>query len=219
MIISASVPRQVYVPQSLSFKNKDGAQIPITPDATNGFSFACWWRPAVTNQDHAIFNWESTFDRNGISFRQNSGGALAIVGSNAAGTVFVLTNGSNEVARVWIHLAFTFNSSKAIKVYKNASQILSGSGTITTNGTLPYLGRRSFADSMNAWGVMKDIIFQNTATAWTTTQITELYKRGIVPSGATKWSLNNVLGDLNNGNTLTLQKANFVNTMMPDLSF
>jgi len=189
--------------RSMAVKNADGIILPFTP-STTGFSVGFWWRPHNISQDHALFNWESTFDRNGISFRQNSGGALAVVGSNAAGTVFVLTNGSNEVPGVWTHLTLTYNSSHAIKIYKFASQILSGSGTITTNGTLPALGKRSFTNSMFAIGLFKNITFQNTDTAWSSAQITELKERNIVPNGAVQWPDNANFSDLNGLNKFSI---------------
>jgi hypothetical protein len=199
--------------QSFAFKSADGLILPIVP-SISGFSLSFWWRPTNITQEHALFNWESTFDRNGISFRQNNGGALAVVGSNASSTVFTLTNGSVEIPRTFVFLTLTYNSAKQIRIYRNGSQILSGSGTITSNGTSPALGRRSHSNSMHANGLMKNFTFQNTDTAWTQAQIDELYKRNVAPAGALQWEGNMRFTDRSNANAMSVSgKTNFSNTI------
>lgn len=195
--------------QSAIFNSAEGLVLPVTPDI-GGFNVGFQWRPANITQNHALFNWESTFDRNGISLRQNSDGTLAVVGSNASATVFVLTSGSIEVARLWIWVILTYNSSKQVKVFRNNSQLLSGSGTITSNVTSPAIGKRSFAASMFAQGLFKNITFQNTPTAWTQAQIDELVKRNVVPSGATQWGTNGKFTDKSGLNPMsTVGKPGF----------
>lgn len=199
--------------KSLYFDGTAYAAMPITPDHSNGFSFSVWWKPNVTTQDHGIVNWESTFDRNGFSFRQNNGGAIAIVGSNASGTVFILTSSTTVQPNKWYFLTVTYNSSKQVKVYLNASQILSGSGTITSNVNSLRIGSRAFSASMTALGFMKNFTFQNVSTAWTTTQITDLYYRNTIPSGAKQWSMNDVATDQNGENGLTLTNTSYSTTV------
>lgn len=198
--------------KSLYFNGSALATMPFAPDHSNGFSFSLWWRPDTVNQDHGIVNWESTFDRNGFNFRQNSGGALALIGSNAGGTVFILTTSILLQPGKWHFLTVTYNSSKQVKVYLNASQVLSGSGTITSNANPLTLGSRAFGVSMTAKGNMKNFTFQNVSTSWDTTQITNLYYRNIIPSGAKQWSVNDVATDQNGENGLTLTSTSYSTT-------
>lgn len=205
--------------KSLSIANSPNAAVsPINPDLTTGFNFSFWWKPNHITAEHGLVNWESTFDRNGFSFRQNNGGEIAIVGSNGSTTVFILTNtGKKEKPGIWIFLTVTYNSSKQVKVYRNGTQILSGSGTITSNATNMAIGRRSHSNSMYANGLFKNFTFQNIAAAWTTQQIDDLYWRNKIPSGALQWSMNDVATDQNGENALTLTGTSYSTDVPPHM--
>lgn len=189
--------------KSLSIQGVDYATFPITPDLTTGFNFALWYRPNQAGNE-GIVNWESAADRNGFNLRKNSTGTIGLVGSNGSATVFVLTSTQVLNLRSWYHIAVTYNSSKQVRVYLNGTQILSGSGTITTNATALTIGRRSYQNTFHARALFKDFTFQNTGTAWTAAQVSDLYYRHVIPSGSIRYRMNDNVTDQNGANALTL---------------
>ena len=177
---------------------------PIAPDIT-GFSCGFWWRPKSFAGENKLFNWESAADRNGINLRQNATtGIIALVGSNASGTVFIITTSKSAPLFRWSYITVTYDSTGAVKVYMNEELIGSGSGVITSNANPFTFGRRAYNAGNFSVGHYKNITFQNTPTAWALDKIKDLYYRNIIPSGAKQWGLNNVATDQNEENALAL---------------
>jgi len=206
---SVSQARLVLSPytQSVIFDSSSHlATVPITPDVTNGFSFALWCKPRLPRWtgNGRMLSYRTSDVTNGFSLMQeaNTGKIYCILGTGS--TKYLDAAGTGNSTMFWRHLTVTYTPA-ASKIYLNANLKDSDSGAIVAPvGQTLTIGRRSDAASENFYGRMAGVCFQNTSTPWTQTQIDDLYFRGIIPSGAYFWSLDGNVLDQNGANGLTL---------------
>lgn len=199
--------------------SSDYVTFPLNP-LVNGFNLAFWYKPNRRSTDLILLDWESAADRDGINLRQNSGGAMAIVGSNASGTVFVGTETGKAARGEWQHIVITYASSN-MRLYRNAGLIAGPSaGNITSNVTSMRLGSRSYTPNSASQSMFKDFVFQNTTTIWTTTEISNLYYKRKIPSGAQIYCKldNDVLDSSGNGNNGVLTGGAYVSDVPPNFN-
>lgn len=166
----------------------DGAasriQFPFTPNVA-GMTIAVRARllQGVANGS-VIFGWESAADRNGFTIKVDTAAGLFLsVGSNAAAPLSILFNNANKyVIGKWYDLAFTYDGSTH-NFYIDSKLVATLSGiTITTNGTNPTLGSRSYSATGLCKCFVSEFLYANAAL--TQKELFDFFKYSKLPVSA-----------------------------------
>lgn len=202
--------RKILIPieKGLLFDGSDDfLTCPITP-STDGFCIAFWLYRVNANASTSIVSYRTDATNDGFAITRNSLNRLVAQVFNASTVTASLSNpnGAFPIGG-WHHYILTFKPNEA-KIYLD--RVLAGtdtscSMTAPTGATLT-MGKNSYAGSGFSANVMKDFIFQNTATPWTQTEIDDLFYKRVIPTGADVWyKLNeNVTDSSSNSNDGTL---------------
>lgn len=197
--------------KSLTFNgSSDKAVCSITP-ATTGFSFGIWiYYIPVSGTTRSILNCVTASNTDGFTLKYNPANnqVLFTIYNSTTTTAQIIYYNLTKVT--WFHIVGTFVQNSA-KLYVNNVQsgATDTSCSMSTPGTFQISKELAFGNT-NWNGNIASFVFQNTSTAWTTTQISDLYYRNTIPTGASYWNFNdNVTDQSGNGATLTLTGTSY----------
>lgn len=206
--------------KSLSFNGtSDAATASVAPDVT-GFNYSFWVyraRGGVANGERFL-SWEYNTPTDGFALGWSSN-SLAIgfnIFNNGSTVVGIVTTQTFPQGR-WYFITVTYKVNEA-KLYVDG--VLLNTDTVctmrepTVAQTLTF-GKRSYTGISYLLGKIKNLTFQNATTPWTTQQISDLYYRNVIPTGAKQYSMNDVDTDQNGANALTLTGTSY-STIVPD---
>lgn len=198
--------------KGLSFNGtSDLLTCPVVPLAT-GFNLGFWiFKVDQASTSQKYFDSTNPQDRNGFCVQTDNGNNFYIYFCNASGVTFGATLSKLPVGS-WRHFVFTFDGTTSKGYLDSVLFATSGAQSMTNSAGTFTIARKSAAGGNWAKAIYKDIVFQNTATAWTQAQINALYYQRAIPSGANVWYKfdNNVNDSSGNGNTGTLTGGSYV---------
>lgn len=198
--------------KSLSFNSTSSyATVPIVP-STSGFNFSVWLRIKSLANAMRIFDFQDGGPAKGFTLVYETAVPNKISLKINDGSDKTATSPIFQVGR-WFNLVGTYKaaSNSDFQLYLN-TVVGTRSGTLGTMlapAQTLTLARRATGSSNFSGVDIKNFTFQNTTTPWTQQQITDLYWRNMIPSGATQWSMNNVATDQDGGNALTLTGTSY----------
>lgn len=186
--------------------SSDLLTLPFVPSPT-GFCFGIWVKLNAKNTgtNQRIIDYAAGGPNGGFQFGE-SGGNINIGIQNGASVDGSVTY-NKEITSLWNFYVVTFLPNSLV-LYRN--NVLVGTDTSTTMtapaGQLVTLGRRSSSAVQWFSGILKNLVFHNTTTLWTSDEMLNLYTKNIIPSGSTAFYKfdNTVTDSSGNGNNGTL---------------
>ncbi len=178
------------IKSSLSFNGTSSYMTsPVVPDPS-GFCFGLWVKTEINvsgSTEHYVSINSAGFT-DGFGLQRNTTGANVLKLRVYNGPTSLLDIPSAPLSRgQWSHIACSYLPSGVCNIYTNG--VLTNSGTSTGTmgvavGQNMTFFKRSYT-GVYTKGSMSGFVFENTTTPWTQQQVTDLYRNGTVPSGAT----------------------------------
>lgn len=162
--------------------------LPITP-APTGFNFAMWVETGKRTGASVsmLLSSNSAAFTDGFWFGKGNGrGEFEFVGYNSTNSVNTALRTGQVSDGTWAHVAVTYQPSGVCSIYLNGVLVntVTATNTISTGTTSIYIGRRSYTATFAGLNA-NQLVWHNTTTPWTATQVQDLYSKGTVPAGAT----------------------------------
>lgn len=197
------------------------ATVPVTP-ATTGWCLGVWLNSLTLG---------ANLNEKVIAYTNNGNGGFHLYQLKNTGRYFfqlfnVTTNDVNAspgnnttIPGIFQFLVLTY-APNSFKMYLNNVLVATDTSCQMTAPNVSQvltLGKASYGLSLFSQVQFKNFTFQNTPTPWTTDQISDLYYKNKIPTGALQWAMNNVATDQNGENALTLNSATYQNNVPPHL--
>lgn len=176
----------------------------VVPSIT-GFNLSFWFKEMRGPNGGRLFSWEDSGSSQGFYIQKNS----TVLQLNMYDTSLQASISTDVIEPfIWQHMTITFKPNE-LKLFLNATQV----GSTDTNCSMAaavtqmMFGRRSYSPISFGKFKISDIVFENTTTPWTQTQIEDIYYRTKKPTTANEWTLDNTANDVDGNNELTLNNA------------